>query len=78
MRFFASRLAVIAVFILLFLIFPYRVYAYLDLGSGSYIFQVLIIFLLGGLFTVKLYWDKVKASFKNLFARRKKSEKSDD
>lgn len=35
-------------------------YAYLDPGSGSYIFQVLIAMLLGAIFTLKAYWQRLK------------------
>ena len=37
--------------------------AYLDPGSGSYMIQILIGLFLGGFFTLKLYWRKLKAFF---------------
>jgi len=49
--------------------------AYLDPGSGSYILQIIIAFLVGGLCTTKLFWNKIKAFFKNLFSGKEKSEK---
>ncbi len=68
----------IFLFVALFhLIFPQKAYAYLDPGTGSYIFQLLIAFLLGGIFAVKLFWNSIKTFFKNLFLR-KKSEKSEE
>lgn len=39
-------------------------YAYLDPGTGSYIFQLLIAFLCGAAFTIKIYWGKIKLMFK--------------
>ena len=45
-------------------------YAYLDLGTGSYMLQLLIAFFLGGLFTVKLFWTKIKTFLRNLFFRQ--------
>ncbi|MDD5679714.1 MAG: hypothetical protein PHI59_00505 [Candidatus Omnitrophica bacterium] len=51
--------------ILLYLIFPQDAYGYLDLGSGSYILQLIAGVLLGGLFSIKLFWHKIKAKFKN-------------
>lgn len=33
--------------------------AYLDPGSGSFILQILIASLVGGLFLVKTYWHKL-------------------
>lgn len=50
-------------------------YAYLDPGTGSYIFQVLIAFMLGGIFAIKLFWRQILLFFKNLFSKtQKKSE----
>jgi hypothetical protein len=37
---------------------------YLDPGSGSFILQILIATIVGGLFLVKVYWNKLKALFK--------------
>jgi hypothetical protein len=54
--------------LLMTLLFPFSVQAYLDPGSGSYIIQVLLAALLGGLTALKLFWHK-------LFSWRKKKEK---
>ena len=48
--------------------FPRNVYAYVDPGTGSYFLQIVIGVLLGGLFSVKLFWKNVK----NIFSRKKK------
>ncbi len=45
-----------------------NVQAYIDLGAGSLIIQLLIAGLVGGLFLVKIYWKKVKAFFKRFFS----------
>lgn len=37
--------------------------AYLDPGTGSYIIQLLIAGLMGGLFLLKTYWGKIKTLF---------------
>jgi len=37
---------------------------YLDPGSGSFILQILIATVVGSLFLVKVYWNKLKALFK--------------
>jgi len=39
---------------------PGDAYAYLDPGTGSYIFQILIAVFLGGLFAIKLFWGRIK------------------
>ena len=42
-------------------------YGYLDPGPGSYVLQLLIGGLLGGLFAVGLFWKKVFAFVKRIF-----------
>ncbi len=37
---------------------------YIDPGTGSLILQILVASFLGGLFTLKIYWKKVKDFFK--------------
>ncbi|MGO9139576.1 MAG: hypothetical protein ACLQBC_18175 [Syntrophales bacterium] len=46
-------------------------FAYLDPGTGSYVFQVSIAAFLGGLFTIKIYWQKIKDFFINLFSKKR-------
>ena len=43
----------------LFLFFPREARAYLDLGTGSYVLQMLVATLLGGVYALKLYWKRV-------------------
>ena len=45
-------------------------FAYLDPGTGSYVFQVLVAAFIGGLFTIKIFWQKIKKFFSNLFSRK--------
>lgn len=52
---------------LLTMFLPVRnAHAYIDLGSGSFIFQILIASLLGILFTIKSYWGSIKNFFGKL------------
>jgi hypothetical protein len=53
----------------LYLVFPSFAHAYLDPGTGSYVFQLLIAGIVGLLFLVKVYWDKIKLFFARLFSR---------
>jgi hypothetical protein len=46
-------------------------YGYLDPGTGSYIIQLLVGGLLGGLFAVGLFWKRVLAFVKGLFRPKK-------
>lgn len=60
------RLPIISSFSIIFIvsIFPTPVYAYLDPGTGSYFFQILVGTIIGALFTVKMFWKKIKDFFK--------------
>lgn len=55
---------------LTFLCFPTKAFAYLDPGSGSFIFQVIIASLMGVGFLIKLQWSKLK----NIFGRKESSD----
>ncbi len=43
---------------------------YIDLGTGSYVFQVIIASLLGAAFAVKAYWERIRA----FFGRRRRED----
>ena len=45
-------------------------YGYLDPGTGSYIIQLLIGGLLGGVFAIGMFWKRVIAFVKRLFRPR--------
>lgn len=44
-------------------------YAYLDPGTGSYLLQLLLAGLLGGLLAIKMFWRNLKAFFAKLFSK---------
>lgn len=54
------------------LLFPGDAHAYLNPGTGSFIFQLVIAALLGGLLTLKIYWNRFRGFFKDLFSGRRK------
>jgi len=54
--------------------FTQNTYAYLDPGTGSYIFQILIAVFAGALFGIKIYWRRVKAGIAYIFSKFKKSD----
>jgi hypothetical protein len=57
-------------FLLLFVIgFPASANAYIDPGTGSYIFQTIIAVVIGASFTIKLYWNKIKTFLTSLFSK---------
>ena len=45
------------------LIFTQNAYAYLDPGTGSILIQGLIAAIAGGLFTLRMYWQRIKNFF---------------
>lgn len=55
-------------------VFPKDAYAYIDPGSGSYLTQIILGFVFGGLFMVKLYWKKVKNAIFKKHTSNKKEE----
>jgi len=48
--------------------------AYLDPGSGSFLLQILLAALLGGLFVLRSYWGKLKSFITNLFSKEENQE----
>ena len=59
-----------------FLISTQTAQAYLDPGSGSLLFQLLIGGVLSGLFAIKLYYKKIKSFFNKKNADGHQSEKN--
>jgi len=48
--------------------------AYLDPGTGSYVLQLLLGTVLGGLFALGVFWRRVVAFIKRLFTRGSKDD----
>ena len=64
-----GRPARILLSLTLLLALPSTAHAYLDPGTGSYVVQLLIGTVLGGLFAVGMFWRRVVAYIKRLFKR---------
>lgn len=47
------------------------VFAYIDPGTGSYFFQVIVAVFLGGVLYLKVFWRKAVGFFRQLFSRKK-------
>lgn len=56
------------------LLFPSYAFAYIDPGTGSYIIQILIATLLGLLFSIKLFWQRIKEFITKIFSLNKTQE----
>ena len=52
-------------------IYPQKAYAYLDPGSGSFLFQLLLGVLLGAVFSMKLWWVRFKTFVTARFRRNR-------
>ena len=63
----------IVVFIILLALSQSAV-AYLDPGTGSLIFQLLIGSVVGILFAIRMYWARLKNLFNTRILRRRKDE----
>ncbi len=59
------------------ILYPSSAEAYLDPGAGSYILQMLLAGALGAIFTVKLYFQKIKSFFKDLLGKDKEDDEPD-
>ena len=72
----AVRLTTSSVFLSVFLLplSSQDIHAYLDLGTGSLVIQVLIGFFVGGLFLLKVFWGKVKAFVKGIFSKVRRGD----
>jgi len=59
-------------------LFPSVAFAYLDPGTGSYLFQILIGAFLGGLFAIKMYWRNIRTFIANRFNRGASEDRLSD
>ena len=67
----SKPITLIVVTLCLHLFFCADAHAYLDLGTGSYIFQLLLAGLLGVLFAIKMYWRSLKNFIRRLLSRNR-------
>ncbi len=59
-------------------ILPFNVNAYIDPGTGTFVLQMLFASLIGGLFTIKMYFQKVKNFFKGIKSEPVTNQKKND
>jgi hypothetical protein len=52
-----------------YFIFPISAYAYIDMGTGSMVFQILMGGLIGLLFTIKTYWLSLKMKIRSFYLK---------
>ena len=71
-----GRISLLALFAGLF--FQRPAHAYLDPGSGSFFFQIVLGALFSALFSIKLFWTKIKGFFSSLFGRKARQDDGHD
>jgi hypothetical protein len=54
-----------------------KFHAYIDPGTGSFILQLLLGFLFGGLLAIKLFWTSIKRFFGKLLFRKRDTGKDE-
>jgi hypothetical protein len=57
---------------------PTDAWAYIDPGTGSYLFQLAAAGFFAGMFTLRQYWDVVKARFAKPAPIRERNDRSPD
>jgi hypothetical protein len=51
-------------------IIPRPAHAYIDPGTGSMVFQAVIAGIVGGFFTLKMYWGQLKKKLSAFFGKK--------
>ena len=64
--------------ILLICCMPQLAWAYVDPGTGSYIIQMIIATLVGGLFALKLFWVRIKTFLATVFKKKKVGDNAEE
>lgn len=49
---------------------PCDAHAYLDPGTGSYVLQVLAATLLGALFSLRIFWARIKRFIRSILSKK--------
>lgn len=53
---------------------PQDAHAYVDPGTGSYIFQIIVAALFGGLFMLRIFWARITGFFGERFSRAEEAD----
>jgi hypothetical protein len=72
---FAAR--VMMLFLLIYAAFPRNAYAYLDPGTGSFMLQVIVGFLVGAIFAIKMFWANIRGFLSELFSGKGKRDREE-
>jgi hypothetical protein len=69
-KFVFPKRRIVSFYALIFLFWSSDSHAYFDPGTGSQLLQLLLAGLFGFLFTIKMYFHKIKDFFKNLISNK--------
>lgn len=64
---------ILLLILIIVILIPKAAFAYLDPGTGSYVLQVVIALFIGAIYSVKIYWTKIKTFIKRTFSKEKES-----
>jgi hypothetical protein len=64
----------VIILVTLIFVIPEDCFAYLDLGTGSYVLQVMAATAVAGLFVIRQYWQRIKKAV----SRKLRGKRSDD
>ena len=63
---------IISMSVLILALASQNAYSYIDPGTGSYLFQILIATLIGAFFSIKIFGKKITTFIKDLFTKNDK------
>ena len=64
----------IGIFLIVFLLESMPAQAYIDPGTGSYMLQVAIAFLVGALLSVKVFWKRIVSFLRGSYSKKNKDD----
>lgn len=67
-----NKIITLFIVCLYFFVFSKEAHAYIDPGTGTYIMQLIVAFIIGGVFFIKTYWRKIQTFLANFFSKQSK------
>ncbi|MET0552306.1 MAG: hypothetical protein ABW221_04670 [Vicinamibacteria bacterium] len=67
----ATRIRLPFLLVALLALAPVPAYAYIDPGTGSFLFQAIAATLIGGIFFVRMSWQRIRERMKRLLGSRR-------
>tara|TARA_R110002110_G_scaffold415719_1_gene654196 strand:+ start:31394 stop:31645 length:252 start_codon:yes stop_codon:yes gene_type:complete len=65
-------------FLVTLIAIPMTSHAYIDPGTGSFMLQIIFASCIGAMFTIKMYFRKIKEKFSTLFSRHSPTNDDSD